>query len=231
MDTDLADMVVAIDGTAGSGKSSASRGVAQRLGLRYLDTGAMYRAMTWWLLLSQVDVEDADEVARNAESVVIGSGTSPDLPTISLDGVDVSTEIRSDEVTSSVSAVSAVPRVREILRAQQRSIIGAGGIVVEGRDIGTVVAPDAALKVYLSADSSARAQRRAAELGLAQERDLGTVEAALRRRDAFDSGRATSPLSAAADAVLIDSTVMGLGEVVDRIVDLAIARARGRFSV
>ncbi|MBA2559398.1 MAG: (d)CMP kinase [Propionibacteriales bacterium] len=225
------DIVIAIDGPAGSGKSTASRGVAQRLGLRYLDTGAMYRAMTWQMLLDGVDVTDADAVARRAETVVIGSGTNPEMATISLNGVDVSTEIRSDEVTSSVSAVSAVPRVRELLRVLQRTTIGAGRIVVEGRDIGTVVVPDATLKVYLSADPGARAFRRSAELDATQERDLATVEAALRRRDAFDSGRTSAPLSAAADAVMIDSTFLSLDDVIDRIVGLALERVRGRSGV
>ena len=156
--------MIAIDGTAGSGKSSASRGVAQELGLRYLDTGAMYRAMTWHMLLDGVDVNDADAVARHADSAVIASGTDPERATIRLNGRDVSREIRSDQVTATVSPVSAVPHVRELLVAQQRAIIGRGGIVVEGRDIGTVVAPQAALKVYLSADPAARAHRRSSEL-------------------------------------------------------------------
>ncbi len=228
MDTDLSGLVIAIDGTAGSGKSSASRGVARRLGLRYLDTGAMYRAMTWQMLLDDVALGDPVAVGRRAESVLIGSGTSPDLPTISLNGVDVSSEIRSDEATAAVSAVSAVPRVRELMRAQQRTIIGTGGIVVEGRDIGTVVAPDAPLKVFLAADPAARARRRSAELAAGQERDLSAVESALLRRDAYDSGRATSPLTAAPDAVLLDSTHIGLDEVVDQIVTLALRRVKGR---
>jgi CMP/dCMP kinase len=223
---DLARLVIAIDGTAGSGKSSASRGVALRLGLRYLDTGAMYRAMTWQMLIDRVPVDDEAAVASRAESVVIGSGTNPELPTISLNGVDVSVEIRSDEVTSAVSAVSAVQRVRELLVAQQRSIIGTGAIVVEGRDIGTVVAPDAALKVYLSADPAARARRRAAELHESQQRDLSVVEEALRRRDGYDSSRATAPLAAASDAVVIDSTDLGLDDVIDEIVALALDRIR-----
>jgi CMP/dCMP kinase len=225
--SDLNELVIAIDGTAGSGKSSASRGVARRLGLRYLDTGAMYRAMTWQMLLDHVPVSDADAVARHAESAVIGSGTNPELPTISLNGADVSKEIRSDEVTASVSAVSALPRVRELMVAMQRALIGTGGIVVEGRDIGTVVAPDASLKIYLEADPAARAKRRSAELTASQERDLSAVEAALRRRDALDSGRPSSPLMAAPDAVRIDSTQLGLDEVVDEIVCLAVERVGG----
>jgi cytidylate kinase len=218
------ELVVAMDGTAGSGKSTASRGVATRLGLRYLDTGAMYRAMTWQMLLDGIDVYDAEAVARRAESVTISSGTNPELPTIALDGVDVSVEIRSDETTKAVSPVSAVPRVREILVHQQRSIIGRGGIVVEGRDIGTVVAPDAALKVYLTADPAARALRRSAELAHGQERELTTVEADLVKRDAYDSTRATAPLTTASDAVSLDTTDLTLEQVIDTVVSLALSR-------
>jgi cytidylate kinase len=225
--TELGNLVIAIDGTAGSGKSSASRGVAQQLGLRYLDTGAMYRAMTWHMLLEGVDVSDVDAVAGHADSAVIGSGTNPELATISLNGRDVSREIRSDQVTTAVSPVSAVPYVRELLVRQQREIIGDGGIVVEGRDIGTVVAPSAALKVYLSADPAARAARRSTELA-SQAADVATVEAALLQRDAYDSSRKTAPLSAAPDAVALDSTFLSLGDVIDRIVALALERAPGR---
>jgi cytidylate kinase len=221
VDTDLNDLVIAIDGTAGSGKSSASRGVAQRLGLRYLDTGAMYRAVTWQLLLDDIAVTDTDAVARRVTSVRVAAGTSPEAPTICLDGADVSKEIRSDEATAAVSAVSAVPRVREVMVDLQRAIIGSGGIVVEGRDIGTVVAPDAAVKVYLEAHPAARARRRSAELTASQVRDLTAVEEALRKRDAYDSSRPTGPLSAAADAVVIDTTHLSLDDVVDRIVRLA----------
>jgi CMP/dCMP kinase len=220
----LDTIVVAMDGTAGSGKSSASRGVATALGLRYLDTGAMYRAMTWQMLLDGVDVQDADAVARRAETVAIESGTDPRRPTIRLGGSDVSREIRSGEVNATVSPVSAVPRVRELLVDQQRRIIGAGGIVVEGRDIGTVVVPEAALKVYLSADPSARAKRRAAELAADQKRDLEHVEQTLVRRDDYDSSRATAPLAAADDAVLLDTTDLTLDEVIARIVELARSR-------
>jgi CMP/dCMP kinase len=156
-------VVIAMDGPSGSGKSSTARGVASRLGLRYLDTGALYRAMTWWMLQHRVDVDDPDAVAAHADAPLLVSGTDPQAPTISVDGVDVAAPIRGPEVTSAVSAVSAVPRVRERLLVDQRDVIGAGDIVVEGRDIGTVVAPDADLKIFLTADPDARAVRRAAE--------------------------------------------------------------------
>jgi cytidylate kinase len=229
--TDLGDLVIAIDGTAGSGKSSASRGVAQELGLRYLDTGAMYRAMTWHVLLAGVEVTDEAAVAGHADSAQITAGTDPELATICLNGRDVSREIRTDQVTAAVSPVSAVPHVRELLVAQQRAIIGPGGIVVEGRDIGTVVAPGAALKVYLSADPAARAVRRSSELARSEAADVATVEAALRQRDAYDSSRTTAPLTAAGDAVAIDSTFLSLREVIDEIVALARERVDGSADV
>lgn len=220
----LANVVVAMDGPAGSGKSSASRGLAAALGLRYLDTGAMYRAMTWWMLLDGVDPTDASAVAARAGEPVIVAGADPHAPTITLDGVDVSGPIRSDEVTAAVSAVSAVPRVRELMRARQRELIGTGGIVVEGRDIGTVVAPDAQLKVFLSADPAARARRRFAEMAPDSARDAAVVQADLLRRDAYDSSRTTAPLSRAPDAVAVDTTELSLAEVVDAVVSLTLAR-------
>jgi cytidylate kinase len=222
----LKTLVIAIDGPAGSGKTSASRGVAEALGLRYLDSGAMYRAMTWQMLLDGIDVMDADAVAARAASVQISAGTDPRQPTITLGGEDASRQIRSDGVSAAVSAVSAVPYVRQLLVAQQRDLIGPGGIVVEGRDIGTVVVPDAPLKVYLSADPAARAQRRSAEMSVDSPDRVTSVQADLLRRDAYDSSRPTSPLSVASDAVTIDSTYLSLDAVVDTIVDLALDRVR-----
>ena len=134
--------------------------MAVGLGLRYLDTGAMYRAITWWMLENHVDVEDSAAVAAQADAPVLVSGSDPLAPTITVDGVDVSEPIREQAVTSAVSAVSAVPEIRQRLVREQRDIIGDGGIVVEGRDIGTAVAPDAPVKVYLTADPAARAERR-----------------------------------------------------------------------
>ncbi len=209
---------MAMDGTSGSGKSSTSRGVAERLGLRYLDTGAMFRAMTWWMLEHGVDVEDPQAVAEHAEAPVLVSGTDPAAPTITVDSTDVSGPIRSPEVTSAVSAVSAVPEVRARLLRDQRAIIGDGGIVVEGRDIGTVVAPDAAVKVYLTADPEARATRRTAEL--AGKAEVDATQADLLRRDRLDSGRKTAPLAMADGARHIDTTPFTLEEVIDQVVSL-----------
>jgi len=210
-------LVIAVDGTSGSGKSSTSRGVAGRLGLRYLDTGAMFRAMTWWLLSEGVDVHDAEAVSAAASRPRIGSGTDPLAPTITVDGVDVSVEIRSAEVNAAVSPVSAVPAVRTRLLELQREAIGDGGIVVEGRDIGSVVWPQAEVKVYLSADPDARAERRAAEEGGA---DLARTQQSLLERDRIDSGRATAPLTMADGAVHVDSTHLTLDEVIETIVGL-----------
>jgi cytidylate kinase len=216
-------VVVAVDGTSGSGKSSTSRGVAKRLGLRYLDTGAQFRAMTWYLLQQGVDVHDAAAVAAHCDEPDIVSGTDAEAPTIAVDGVDVSGPIRSAEVTAAVSPVSTVPEVRARLLQLQRSIIGDGGIVVEGRDIASVVWPQAEVKVYLSADPSARARRRIAEH--AHLGDVRTAEAGLLERDRIDSGRATAPLTRADGAVQLDTTDLPLEEVIDAVVGLVEARA------
>ena len=214
----MSALVVAIDGPSGSGKSSTSRGVAARLGLRYLDTGAMFRAMTWWLLREGIDVRDEAAVAAAAGRPTIESGTDPLAPTITVDGTDVSVAIRGDEVNAAVSPVSAVPEVRARLLDLQREAIGAGGIVVEGRDIGSVVWPQAEVKFYLSADPDARAQRRTAEQG---GTDVASTQQSLLERDRIDSGRATAPLTMAEGAVHVDSTHLTLAEVIDQIVALA----------
>nr|WP_036490689.1 (d)CMP kinase [Nocardioides sp. CF8] len=213
----VSSLVVAIDGPSGSGKSSTSRGVAARLGLRYLDTGAMFRAMTWWMLSHDVDLGDPDAIAARAGEPLIESGTDPLDPTITVDGQDASVAIRSDEVNAAVSPVSAVPAVRARLLDLQREIIAAGeGIVVEGRDIGSVVAPDAPVKLYLSADPEARAMRRAAEAG----GDVAATQESLLARDRIDSGRATAPLTMADRAVHIDTTPYTLDEVISQVVAL-----------
>jgi cytidylate kinase len=214
---DLATLVVAVDGTSGSGKSSTCRAVAGRFGLRYLDTGAMFRAVALWMLRNGVDVHDAAAVAARAGEPRLVSGTDPAAPTITVDGVDASVDIRSDEVNAAVSPVSAVPEVRARLLEEQRRIIGAGGIVVEGRDIASVVWPDAEVKIYLSADPAARAARRALENGGA---DVAATEASLLARDKIDSGRAVAPLTMVEGAVHIDSTDLTLDEVVDLIAGL-----------
>jgi CMP/dCMP kinase len=203
-------LVVAIDGPSGAGKSSTSRGVARALGLRYLDTGSMYRALTWWLLDRGADPADPDVVARLAAEPVIEVSTNPAVPWTRVDGTDVSEAIRTREVTDAVSAVAAVPQVRARLIAMQREIIAAaGGIVAEGRDIGTVVAPGAQVKVFLTADSAARAGRRSAEASWSTQADQD-------RRDRLDAAQSAK----AADAVVVDSTGLGLDEVIGLIVGL-----------
>lgn len=211
-------VVVAVDGTSGSGKSSTCRGAATRLGLRYLDTGAQFRAMTWWMLEHGVAVHDPAAVAARCTEPTIISGTDPAAPTISVDGHDVAGAIRSVEVTGAVSPVSTVPEVRARLLRLQREIIADGGIVVEGRDIGSVVWPEAEVKIFLSADTSARARRRFAEH--AHLGDVDAAEASLRQRDTIDSGRATAPLRQADGSVHIDTTDFTLDEVIDQVVAL-----------
>ena len=207
-------LVVAVDGPSGAGKSSASRGAAIELGLRYLDTGSMYRALTWWLLERGVDVGDAATVGALAAEPRIEVGTDPRAPWVKVNGADVTGVIRTREVTAAVSAVAAVPRVRAHLIAQQREIIAsAGGIVAEGRDIGTVVAPDAPVKVFLTAEGAERAGRRAAETS----RSPASTRMDLDRRDRLDAAQSGQ----AADAVEIDSTQLGLEQVIDIIVRLA----------
>jgi CMP/dCMP kinase len=219
----LARMVVAVDGPSGSGKSSVSRAVALELGMRYLDTGALYRALTWWLLEQQVDPKSREDIAARAGEPELFAGTDPAKPTITVDGIDVSEPIRGPDVTTAVSSVSAVPEVRARLVELQRSEIDGGGIVVEGRDIGTVVAPDAAVKVYLTASDEVRAQRRAAERSAVDETAMASVSAvfqSLQRRDELDSTRPQSPLRQAEDAVLIDATNLTFEEVVQQVCDL-----------
>ncbi|MER7206171.1 (d)CMP kinase [Streptosporangium sp. NPDC000239] len=206
-----------MDGPSGSGKSSASRGVARALGLRYLDTGAMYRAITWWMLQQGVDLSDQEAIAARALGPVLTLGTDPDAPSVAVDGADVAAPIRTAEVTAAVSAVSAVPEVRRRLVAEQREIIGEGGIVVEGRDIGTVVVPDAPVKIYLTASADARALRRTAELA---GTTVQAQKAAMARRDTLDSTRKADPLAMAADAVELDTTALNLDEVVAEILRL-----------
>lgn len=215
-------LVIAVDGPSGSGKSSAARGAAQALGLRYLDTGAMYRALTWWLLARQVDVRSAAAVAAQAAHPVIEVGTDPGAPYTTVDGADVSGPIRERAVSNAVSAVASVPEVRSHLIARQREIIAkacaeAAGIVAEGRDIGTVVAPDAAVKVFLTASETARAWRRTAELASDPAVTVELTRAEQARRDRLDAAQSEP----AADAVLIDSTRLAVPEVIAEIVSLA----------
>ncbi|MGP3984451.1 (d)CMP kinase [Streptomyces sp. KR80] len=217
-----ATVIVAIDGPSGTGKSSTSKAVAAKLGLRYLDTGAQYRAMTWWMLANGVDVEDPAAIATAAGKPVIVSGTDPAAPTITVDGADASGPIRTHEVTSKVSAVSAVPEVRARITELQRTLAATAepGIVVEGRDIGTTVLPDADVKIFLTASPEVRAARRSGELKGKDAVDLASTQAALARRDAADSSRKASPLAKADDAVEVDTSDLTLDQVVECVVTL-----------
>jgi CMP/dCMP kinase len=215
--------VFALDGPSGTGKSTVARRLARRLGAKYLDTGAMYRAATLAVLEAGVPVDEPDPIAAVVRAARIDVATDPAHPETRLDGQRVDSEIRSPRVTAAVSAVSAIPAVRHVLVAQQRALIGRGRIVVEGRDIGSVVWPSARPKVYLTASASARAQRRATELGPGT--DLASVDADLQRRDLLDSSRLASPLAQAADAIELDTTDLDIDQVVDRLVDMVLRPA------
>jgi CMP/dCMP kinase len=226
-------LVVAIDGPSGSGKSTVARGVAEALGLRYLDTGAMYRAVTWLVLRRGDAPEDAAAVTAAAASVDLEISTDPRHRRVLVAGTDVTAEIRSAQVTAAVSAVSAVGDVRTEMVRRQRALIGTGGIVVEGRDIGTTVAPNADVKVFLTADERIRAERRGAEFvgGPADPHTVTATGEQLRRRDAADSGRIASPLTQAPDATVIDATHLDANGVIARVLELAGAvSARGEAS-
>ena len=216
-------LVVAVDGPGGSGKSTVAREIARQLGLRYLDTGAMYRAVTQLALDRRVDLEDADAIGELAARAVLTVGTDPDSPTIAVDGTDVAAAIRTRAVTNAVSAVAAVPEVRARLVARQRQIIAEAaasrGIVVEGRDIGSVVAPDAPVKVFLTASMEVRALRRSQQLGEKGIDDLARTLAELDRRDSLDKTRTVDPLSIPPDAVQLDSSELSVDAVVKIVLD------------
>jgi len=217
-------LIIAIDGPSGSGKSSVSRAVATELGLDYLDTGSMYRAMTWYLQDLGIDTTDSQAVASSAKAEVIQPSIDPSEPGIRVLGKDISVEIRGPKVTQGVSAVSAVPEVRHLMVNLQREIAtnSNSGIVVEGRDICSVVLPDAPVKLFITADVEARANRRAKEMG----QEVLATKSELATRDLADSTRVASPLEIAPGARVIDTTHMDLSEVISRVVDIA-RTARG----
>ncbi|HEY2715563.1 MAG TPA: (d)CMP kinase [Solirubrobacterales bacterium] len=210
-------MVIAIDGPAGAGKSSVARAVAERLGLTFLDSGAMYRCVALAALEAGIELEDGAALTRLAEGLEIGF----DGDRVLLGGRDVSAAIRTPEVTAAASQVSVHEGVRAAMVARQQALIEAGGYVAEGRDIGTVVSPGSPLKVFLTASDEERARRRAAQTG----EEVEAVLAAQRGRDARDRERQHGALRAADDAVALDTTGLGLDEVVERVV--ALARERG----
>jgi cytidylate kinase len=212
-------IVVAIDGPSGSGKSTVSRRVAARLGLRFLDTGAIYRALTWWCLDQGVDLADQAAVAAMAKDLPLDIGTDPADPTVVVDGRDVAAAIREPRISSTVSTVATNLEVRATLREVQRQLISEGprGTVAEGRDITTVVAPDADVRILLTADAQARLERRAAELhGDTGEAALEATRDQIMRRDRDDS-TVSSFLTAAEGVVTIDSSALDLDGVVDAV--------------
>lgn len=212
-------VIVAIDGPSGSGKSTVSRRVAEKLSGRYVDTGAMYRALTWWFIQQGIDPADRATVAQMCTTPEVRVGTDPVAPAIYVAGEDVAGPIRTDAVTAAVSHVAAVPEVRAHLVALQRHLLhsaqSAGvSIVMEGRDIGSVVAPDANLKIWLTADPQVRAARRALEMS--EPAPTATVDG-LVYRDQLDAKRAASPAQPAADAVILDATDRTVEEVVEAV--------------
>lgn len=217
----MSAVVIAIDGPAGTGKSTVSRGLAKELGARYVDTGSMYRIATLAMLRAGVDLDDPAAIAAAAD-VPMSVGFDPEIEQTYLDGEDVSAQIRSDEVTRAVSAVSAVPEVRANLVELQRALAeGTDNVVLEGRDIGTVVLPDADVKIFLTASAETRARRRNAQnIAAGLPDDYETVLADVRRRDHLDSTRAVSPLRPAEDAIIVDTSEMTQAEVIAHLRDL-----------
>lgn len=215
-------LLVAIDGPSGTGKSTVSRMVATELGAKYLDTGAMYRVATLWVLRRGIDPADAEAVAKATAALPLEVSDDPNSTAVLLDGEDVSGEIRGAEVTRNVSAVSAIPAVRTNLVALQRDLAtSAGRCVVEGRDIGTVVLPDVPAKIFMTASAEVRARRRYdQDIAAGRDADFDTVLADVIRRDELDSNRATSPLKPAEDAIILDTSEMDIDEVVDHVLDV-----------
>ena len=220
----MTSKTLALDAPAGSGKSSVGRAVAQSLGWVMLDTGAMYRAVTWAVLEARIDLTDPVAISLEAANTTIRITTDPRNFSISANGHEITSAIRSPEVTAAVSAVSAVPDVRELLVKLQREAVAASdfGIVIEGRDIGTVVLPDSALKVFLTASPEARARRRSLEVDPnADAENIADTRLAIMARDAKDSEREHSPLKPATDSQILDTSELTLDQVVDQLVQMA----------
>jgi cytidylate kinase len=223
-----APLTIAIDGPSGSGKSSVSKAVARRLGVGYLDTGAMYRALTWWCLEQGVDLTDTDAVAAAARELPLEIGTDPDAPTVSVAGTDVSEAIRTTRVSTAVSAVATNLDVRAVLQRLQRDLMArigeqSGGVVAEGRDITTVVAPDARVRVLLTASEEARLRRRSAELhGTVDEAAVEATRDQVVRRDRDDSTVSTFT-EAAEGVVLVDTSELDFDESVEAVLDVVAA--------
>jgi len=219
---------IAIDGPAGAGKSTVARMVAESLGFVYIDTGAMYRAVTWKALQSGIASDRRDELVRMAAATRIELAPGENGQQVRVDGRDVTEAIRTGEVSRSVSAIAAIPEIRSLLVAKQQEMAKSKGVVMDGRDIGTHVLPDAELKIFLTASVKERAERRYLEMKAKGEPvTLERLEAEIAERDRMDEQREASPLTRAHDAVLIDTTGISVAEVVDRILTLAKAAGKG----
>jgi CMP/dCMP kinase len=220
MCVDSSTLVVAIDGPSGSGKSTVARHVAKTLGLRYLDTGAMYRALTWWLLDQEVDLTDTDRVAHLSVELPLEMGTDPVTPTVQVAGQDVAAAIRETRISEAVSKVATNLGVRADMRRRQRAVVDDGGVVVEGRDITTVIAPDAPVRVLLTASEDARLVRRARDVhGAVDEDSLARTRDQVLRRDA-DDATVSQFLEAADGVTVVDSSHLSLEETVGAVLGL-----------
>jgi cytidylate kinase len=219
-------LIIAIDGPSGAGKGTVARAVAQRLGYRHLDTGAMYRAVAWKALQDGLDLADETAVAVLAEHAALEIGPG----SVRIDGADVTAAIRTPEIDRAAAAAARLPRVRAALVKRQRHAGEQGSIVMEGRDIGTVVFPDADVKIYLDASSEERARRRAADSshGVGRHAALADVESELKARDYSDSTRPTSPLAEAKDAVHLDTTGLSIEQTVGAVMEIVRENLEGR---
>jgi CMP/dCMP kinase len=218
--SDSRKLVISIDGPSGAGKGTVARAVASELGYRHIDSGAMYRAVAWKALQSGIALDDEDSLTGLAERSRIDFGGA----SVSIDGEDISRSIRTPEIDRAAAAVARLPRVREVLVAQQRELGAGGGIVMEGRDIGTVVFPRADVKIYLDASAEERARRRALDPAHSRAASVAEVESALIERDRSDRTRDVSPLYVASDAVLVDTTDQPVPAVVREVLDVVQSR-------
>jgi CMP/dCMP kinase len=227
--TDRRPLVIAIDGPASSGKSSVGAALARALGYRFLDTGLLYRALTWLALHRAVAPSDVPALVGLAGSVLLEPDATGRVERVLVDGHDVTDEVHAPDVDARVSEIARIPEVRAALLPRQRALAEGGGIVMAGRDIGTVVLPDADLKLYLRASAEERARRRAMERGLDPDGpEAAAILASLRRRDEIDSGREVAPLRAAPDAVVVVTDALEFDETVRRVVEIAEAAAQGQ---